>query len=119
MDMHQLISIPTRKRAIRKTIGKVLLFRSPLVYHEHVEYEAPHPPLELLYLGAALKPDYDVKILDGQRRVGTPQDFGTQKRIGISDKEILREASEFTPDLIGFSIISGQTISVNRGMYFG
>ncbi len=75
MDTHQLISLPTRKRVIRKTIGKVLLFRSPLVYHEQVGYEDPHPPLELLYLGAALKPDYDVKILDGQRRVGTPQDF--------------------------------------------
>ncbi|MCH7614707.1 MAG: B12-binding domain-containing radical SAM protein [Nitrospinae bacterium] len=105
MGTPQLISLKKGKRVTQKTIGKVLLFRSPLVYHAHVEYEDPHPPLELLYLGAALKPDYDVKILDGQRRVGTPQDFGTQKRIGISDKEILREASEFTPDLIGFSIM--------------
>ena len=75
MGTPQLISLKKGKRVTQKTIGKVLLFRSPLVYHVHVGYEDPHPPLELLYLGAAMKPDYDVKILDGQRRVGTLQDF--------------------------------------------
>ena len=66
----------------RRRIEKVLLFRSPLVYHQHVGHEDPHPPLELLYLAASLKQDYDVKILDGQRQTDRVENFGEQKRIG-------------------------------------
>lgn len=94
-----------RGMGTRKEIGKVLLFRSPLVYHESIGHEDPHPPLELLYLAASLRKDFDVKVLDGEKQRENVEDFGRQKRMGLSDRQILREALAFAPDLIGISIM--------------
>ncbi|MEW6380736.1 MAG: radical SAM protein [bacterium] len=94
----------TGSRTISRKIEKVLLFRSPLVYHQHIGHEDPHPPLELLYLAASLKSEYDLKILDGQRQTDTVEDFGKQKRMGLSDSRIVQESIAFQPDLIGISI---------------
>lgn len=100
-----VVPIKTNSRPSPREVGRVLLFRSPLTYHPHVWHEDPHPPLELLYLAAVLKPNYDVKVLDGQRRADNVQDFGPMKRMGLSDDEIVREAVEFGPDLIGLSVM--------------
>lgn len=104
--MQNLIVPQSRTRPPRqKTISKVLLFRSPLVYHEHLGHEDPHPPLELLYLGAALKSDYDVCIVDGQRQYQRVTQFGVQKRLGLTDEQIVSELAAFGPDLVGISVM--------------
>ena len=91
-------------RAGARKIDKVLLFRSPLAYHSHVGHEDPHPPLELLLLAAALRNYVETRVLDGQSRWRQESPFGRQRRMGLSDGEILAEATKFSPDLIGISV---------------
>ncbi|OHB24711.1 MAG: hypothetical protein A2X84_14360 [Desulfuromonadaceae bacterium GWC2_58_13] len=83
---------------------KVMFLRSPLAYYPHIGHEDPHPPLELLYLAAALKPAYEVKILDGQRQWRRHGDFGHLRRLGLSDEDLIRETVEFGPDMIALSV---------------
>lgn len=86
-------------------IERVLLLRSPLAYHEHIGHEDPHPPLELLFLGAALRAaGYQVQILDGQRQWRQDEAWQGMRRCGLSDAELVAEASAFAPQVIALSI---------------
>lgn len=87
-----------------RRVGRVLLVRAPLLWHEAIGHEDPHPPLELLQLAAVLRSQRDVAILDGMRDSHTDEPFGALRRMGLGDAQLAAEAVAFGPDLIGLSV---------------
>lgn len=90
--------------AVGRRIGRVLLVRAPLLWHEPIGHEDPHPPLELLLLAAVLRGQRDVAVLDGMRDSHTDEPFGALRRMGLTDAQMAAEAMAFQPDLIGLSV---------------
>ncbi|MDD5680541.1 MAG: cobalamin-dependent protein [Candidatus Omnitrophica bacterium] len=85
---------------------KILLVQPPVTI-PNTETRRCHPPLGVAYLAAVLKDDFETKALDC-----IAEGFQCEKaldgsyiRHGLSDDDIKRHISEFSPDVIGVSCL--------------
>ncbi len=82
-------------------IEKVLFVRPPLLYDSRFGHEEPHPPIELLYLAAALKDRYSVALLDGMTSISQVEKFSENfNRAGMSDEDIKTAVLHENPQVI-------------------
>lgn len=96
-------------------IEEILLIYPPgvqVVGHPHTSAH----PLGIAYLGAVLKKDYGVKLLDataeGHRNV---ENLGNGLvRYGLSDEQIKKRIAEFSPDIVGITCLYSSQLPLVR-----
>jgi len=90
-----------------KKINKVLLVRPPATIVKSLEPKNLAVPLGLVYLGAVLEKDYEVRILDSMAE-GFEEEIPLDNdvlRYGLSYDKIRDKISEFAPDIVGVSCL--------------
>ncbi len=97
-------------------IEKILLIYPPSV--QAIGHQRPcAPPLGIAYLGAVLKKDYQIKLLDatteGNRNI---ENLGNDLvRYGLSGEQIKKRIAEYSPNIVGITCLySSQMPFVRR-----
>ena len=100
-------------KLIKQRIKKVLLIFAPVIF----SCESPKqimPPLGISYIGAFLRNDYEVRLLDAAIE-GYNQEISITEGFmcyGLSVEQIKRKIEEFTPDVVGISCIYSNQFKV-------
>jgi anaerobic magnesium-protoporphyrin IX monomethyl ester cyclase len=100
---------------LQRDIQRVLLLFPPTRIGNE-SHPACLPPMGLMYLAAAIRGDYDVRILDATVEdyyTITPMPGGFQ-RFGLPYPEIRRRIEQFRPDIVGMTCLWSASAPVIR-----